>query len=58
LVDDGRLGISLATLDDLLKQLAGVDVIELRRRIAAVRLQLTVEANIHRLAALYLTVVG
>jgi len=58
LVDDGRLGISLATLDDLLKQLAGVDVIELRRRIAAVRLQLTVEANIHRLAALYLTVAG
>jgi glycosyltransferase involved in cell wall biosynthesis len=58
LVDDGGLGLSLATLDDLLEQLAAVDVVELRRRIADVRLELTVEANIHRLAALYLTVTG
>ena len=58
LVDGGRLGVSLATLDDLLEQLAVVDVIELRRHIAAVRHELTVEANIHRLAALYLTVAG
>ena len=58
LVDDGGLGLSLATLDDLLEQLAAVDVVELRYRIAAVRLELTVEANIHRLAALYLTVAG
>jgi glycosyltransferase involved in cell wall biosynthesis len=58
LVDDGRLGLSLTTLDDLLEQLATVDVVEMRRRIAAVRLELTVEANIHRLAALYLTVAG
>jgi hypothetical protein len=35
-----------------------VDVVELRYHIAAVRLELTVEANIHRLAALYLTVAG
>jgi hypothetical protein len=58
LVDGGHLGLSLATLDDLLEQLASVDVVELRYRIAAVRLELTVEANIHRLAALYLTVAG
>jgi hypothetical protein len=58
LVDGGRLGLSLATLDDLLEQLASVDVVELRYHIAAVRLELTVEANIHRLAALYLTVAG
>ena len=58
LVDDGGLGLSLATLDDLLEQLVAVDVVELRCRIAAVRLELTVEANIHRLAALYLTVAG
>jgi len=58
LVDDGRLGLSLATLDDLREQLVAVDVVELRYRIAAVRFELTVEANIHRLAALYLTVAG
>jgi glycosyltransferase involved in cell wall biosynthesis len=58
LVDDGGLGLSLATLDDLLEQLTAVDVVELRSRIADVRLELTVEANIHRLAALYLTVTG
>ena len=58
LVDDGRLGLSLTTLDDLLGQLATMDLVELRRRIAAVRLELTVEANIPRLAALYLTVAG
>lgn len=53
LVGDGRLGLSLATLDDLVGQLAAVDVAELRRRVAAARLELTVEANIHRLAELY-----
>ena len=58
LVDDGRFGLSLATLDDLLEQLATVDVAELRNRIAAVRLELTAEENIHRLAALYFMVAG
>jgi glycosyltransferase involved in cell wall biosynthesis len=58
LVDDGRLGLRLATLDDLLEQLTAVDMAELRGRIAAVRLELTVEANIDHLAALYLTVAG
>jgi glycosyltransferase involved in cell wall biosynthesis len=58
LVDDGCLGVSLATLDDLAGQLAAVDVVELRRRISAVRLELTMEANIHRLSELYETVAG
>jgi glycosyltransferase involved in cell wall biosynthesis len=53
LVGDGCLGLSLATLDDLGGQLATVDMVELRRRVAAARLELTVEANIRRLAELY-----
>ena len=53
LVGDGCLGLSLASLKDLVGQLAAVDVAALRRRIAAARLELTVEANIHRLAELY-----
>jgi glycosyltransferase involved in cell wall biosynthesis len=53
LVVDGGLGLSLATLDDLVGQLSAIDVVELRCRIAAARLELTVEANIHRLAELY-----
>jgi hypothetical protein len=53
LVGDGSLGLSLATLDDLLGQLSAVDVVELRRRTAAARLELTVEANIGRLVDLY-----
>jgi hypothetical protein len=57
LVGDGGLGHSLATLDDLGGQLAALDLVELRRRIAAARLGLTVEANIHRLRELYEQVV-
>jgi hypothetical protein len=30
-----------------------VDIVQLRRRIAAARLEFTTEANIHRLAELY-----
>jgi hypothetical protein len=56
-VGAGGLGLSLATLDDLVGQLAALDLVELRRRIAAARLELTVEANIHRLVELYETVV-
>jgi glycosyltransferase involved in cell wall biosynthesis len=56
LFGDGRLGLSLTTLDALAGQLAAVDVEGLRRRIAEARLELTVEANIHRLADLYETV--
>jgi glycosyltransferase involved in cell wall biosynthesis len=58
LVGDGRLGLSLATLDRLAEQLAALDVVELRRRVAETRLELTVEANIHRLGELYEAAVG
>jgi glycosyltransferase involved in cell wall biosynthesis len=58
LVGDGGLGLSLATLDDLVEQLSAVDVVELRRRVAAARFELTVEANIHRLTELYEAVAG
>jgi hypothetical protein len=58
LVGDGHLGLSLATLDDLLAQLAAADVAAMRSRIADARLELTMEANIHRLAALYSAVAG
>jgi hypothetical protein len=53
LVGEGGLGLSLRTLDDLVRQLSAVDLVELRRRIAAARLELTVEANIGRLVELY-----
>jgi glycosyltransferase involved in cell wall biosynthesis len=53
LVGDGNLGLSLATLDNLVGQLAALDVVEVRRRIASTRHELTVEANIHRLVDLY-----
>jgi hypothetical protein len=53
LVGDGGLGLSLATFDDLVGQLSALDLVELRRHIATARLELTVEANIHRLAELY-----
>jgi Glycosyl transferase 4-like domain len=53
LVRDAGLGLSLATLDNLVGQLAALDLVELRRRLASARLELTVEANIHRLAELY-----
>jgi glycosyltransferase involved in cell wall biosynthesis len=53
LVGEGGLGLSLATLDDLLGQLSALDLVELRARIAAARLELTAEANIGRLVELY-----
>jgi glycosyltransferase involved in cell wall biosynthesis len=53
LVSDGKLGLTLATLDNLAGQLAALDVVELRRKIASARHELTVEANIHRLVDLY-----
>ena len=58
LVVEGGLGLSLATFEDLVGQLSAADLVELRRRIAAARLELTVEANIHRLAELYEAVAG
>ncbi len=56
LVEGGRLGLSLETLDDLGGQLAAVDVVELRRRVAESRHELTVEEHIHHLSGLYETV--
>ncbi len=53
LVGEERLGLSLASLDDLLGQLTAMDMVELRSRIAAVRLELTMESKIQRLAELY-----
>jgi hypothetical protein len=53
LLGENGLGLSLATFDDLVGQLAAVEMVELRGRIAAARLELTMEANIHRLAELY-----
>jgi glycosyltransferase involved in cell wall biosynthesis len=58
LVGENGLGLSLATFDDLAGQLSAVDLVELRGRIAAARLELTVEANIDRLAELYEAVAG
>jgi hypothetical protein len=58
LVGEGCLGLSLATLDDLLGQLSAVDLAEIRGRVAAVRLELTVESSIHSLAELYEAVAG
>jgi glycosyltransferase involved in cell wall biosynthesis len=58
LLGENGLGLTLATFDDLLGQLAAMDMVEFRRRVAAARLELTVEANIHRLAELYEAVVG
>src|SRR6266508_1794066 len=58
LVGENGLGLSLATFEDLVGQLSAVDMVELRRRVAAMRLELTVEANIHRLAELYEAVAG
>jgi hypothetical protein len=55
---DGHLGLSLATLDDLAAQLTAANVVELRSRVAAARLELTMESNIHRLAELYDVVAG
>jgi hypothetical protein len=56
LITEGGIGLSLAGFDDLVGQLSAVDGVELRRRVAAIRLELTVEANIHRLTELYETV--
>lgn len=56
LVGERGLGLSMATLDDLPAQLGALDVVALRRRVAAARHELTVEANVHRLVELYAAV--
>lgn len=57
-VQEQGVGVALATPDDLAGQLAGLDVAQLRRRVAAARFDFTVERNIGRLADLYEAVVG
>lgn len=52
-IESEGVGASLDTLDDLADQLAALDLCALRRRVAAARSRLTVEANIHRIAGLY-----
>lgn len=58
LVHDGHLGLNLATLDDLVGQLTTFNLVEFRSRVAAVRLEFTMESNIHRLVELYEVVAG
>jgi len=53
LVDAEGVGLSLDSVDELGDRLAAVDLAGLRRRVAAARPRLTVEANIHRIASLY-----
>lgn len=52
LAEEG-LGASLTSLDALADQLAALDLAGLRRRVAAARSRLTVEANVGRLVDLY-----
>lgn len=52
-VEDEGVGVSLPSLDGLAAQLAGLDVVALRRQVAASRARLTVEANIGRVTDLY-----
>jgi glycosyltransferase involved in cell wall biosynthesis len=48
-----RLGVVLAGLDDLEARLDALDLADLRRRVAAVRFDFTVESQIRRVLALY-----
>ena len=53
LVEEEGVGVSLGALDDLPGRLTAFDLPALRRRVAAVRHRLTVEAHIGRIADLY-----
>ena len=57
-VEETGVGATLTTVDDLGAQLAELDLAALRRRAAAARFKLTVEANIERVANLYEDIVG
>jgi glycosyltransferase involved in cell wall biosynthesis len=52
------LGIALASVDELDARLAEVDLPVLRQRVAAARLDFTVEANIERLTDFYAALAG
>jgi glycosyltransferase involved in cell wall biosynthesis len=58
LVEEEGVGASLDALDDLPARLKALDLPALRRRVAAARHGLTVEANIGRIADLYEAVAG
>jgi glycosyltransferase involved in cell wall biosynthesis len=52
-VSEQGLGISLDSVDDLARALATVDLLALRRRVAAARFQFTVESKVAELHDLY-----
>lgn len=58
LIEEEGVGASLDALDDLPGRLTALDLPALRRRVAAARHRLTVEANIGRIADLYEAVAG
>jgi glycosyltransferase involved in cell wall biosynthesis len=53
MVRESGAGVSLDGLDDLGRRLGELDLAGLRRRAAAVRSDLTVEANVEQVAELY-----
>ena len=57
-VEEHGVGVSLPTLDGLAARLGALDLPSLRRRVALARPNLTIEANIARIAALYAEVIG
>jgi glycosyltransferase involved in cell wall biosynthesis len=57
-VTEQGVGLSLATLEGLGERLAALDLPALRRRAAAARFELTVEANIGAVTDLYASVAG
>ena len=57
-VAEHGVGVEIDGLDGLGDRLAAVDVPALRRRVAGVRWELTIEANIQPIVDLYKTVVG
>jgi glycosyltransferase involved in cell wall biosynthesis len=57
-VERERLGIALASPDELAGALAGLDLRAVRRRVAEARAALTVEANISRLTDFYDALAG
>jgi glycosyltransferase involved in cell wall biosynthesis len=53
LLEENGLGIVLEGVDGLAEQLDALDLVALRRRVAAVRFDLTAEAHVGRVIALY-----
>ena len=57
-IEETGSGVSLPTLEDLRSQLAALDLPALRRHVAGIRFDLTFEANIGRILALYEDILG